>query len=112
MTRPAIQQWAGFYKVLGFRPLPLEPRDKKCLETNWADPSNHFGLDAFTDGCNLGIPSENGVVSFDDDCAKRGLKMGRRFLPPGGLFYGRASAPDSKAFYLSPELTKTHTWTD
>ena len=114
-TRHATQQWAGFYKdVLGWLPVPLAPGSKACLEPDWATRAGRgdFTPDMFTSDSNHGLASFNGVTVFDDDCAKRGLRMRREFLPNGGAFYGRQGAPDSKALYLSTDLTETKTWAD
>ncbi len=109
--RPAIQQWAGFYQLsLGGRRIIKKPGDKKCVIPGW--PDINFRPEDFQAGQNIGVKSQQGIVIFDDDCAKRGLRLKRAFLPLTPAWYGRDSAKDAKALFYSPTLTTTHTWKD
>lgn len=111
VTRPALQQWAGFYRrSLGWAPVPLNPGTKECSIKGW--PAIDFRPEDFHTDQNIGLKSQHGLVLFDNDCAKRGLQIRRAFLPETPARYGRDSAKDAKALYLCPELVRTHTWKD
>jgi hypothetical protein len=106
-----VQQWVGFYQqTLGWYPIPLVPRDKKCIIPGYLQ--TRFPLEAFSTTNNIGLKSTDGLTFFDDDSIKRGLKLGDAFLPRTPAVYGRPSAPLSKRLFLCPTLKECRTWTD
>jgi hypothetical protein len=89
-----------------FLPLPLDPKSKGTRRPGWPDfrtSPERVEADFPADG-NLGVllgEVSRGLTDLDLDCEEaRGLAPA--FLPRTELVSGRASAPDSHRFYLSP----------
>jgi hypothetical protein len=103
---PAVQQFAGHYLNLGFRPVPLV--GKRCLVDEW--PGKSFAVYHFDS--NIGLQSLDGLVVLDDDFDSTSLACDDVFLPSTGAIWGRPTKPRSKRLYRCPELTETVTFTD
>ena len=90
----------------GFLPLPLEPRSKATLRRGWQEfrtSPERVAADFPADG-NLGVllgEVSRGLTDADLDC-EEARRLASAFLPRTELVSGRASAPDSHRWYLSP----------
>ena len=90
----------------GFLPLPLDPKSKGTKRPGWPDfRTSPARVEAdFPATGNLGVllgEVSGGLTDLDLDC-EEALRLAPAFLPRTELVSGRASAPDSHRFYLSP----------
>lgn len=104
-----IQQEARVLNQRGFSTLPLAPRRKQPLATDW--PTRQFTHNNFKSDSNIGIilgERSGGLVDIDlDDPISH--KLADKFLPPTGTKTGRASAPNSHWWYICPGV-ETRKW--
>ena len=98
MSRPLVQQFAGFYRrSLGWSPVPLTPKEKACHSKGWSHLN--FTEADFEPNDNIGIKSTAGLVITDEECSEV-VKAADTFLPSTGAIYGRKTKPRSKRLYL------------
>jgi hypothetical protein len=110
MSRPLVEQFAGFYRrSLRWSPVPLRPKTKVCHFKGW--PRFEFAETDFKPHDNIGLKSVGGLVITDEDCAEV-VQAADTFLPPTGAIYGRPTKPRSKRLYFCPELDKPMQFTD
>lgn len=101
---------------LGRRVIPIPGGSKNPNRKGWQDL--RLTLEElpryFNNGQNLGLlcgePS-GGLVDVDLD-APEALALASHFLPATGMRHGRPSAPESHAWYVAPEITKTTKFRD
>lgn len=109
MSRPAVQQFAGHYRNLGFQVVPLKPREKVVAPPDWMRIA--FTVDDFADDDNIGIRSVNGLIVLDLD-ASEAVSVADAFMPRTGAVFGRPSKPRAKRLYFCEAITRTRVFKD
>jgi hypothetical protein len=83
----------------GWPPVPLQPKSKKPIHTDW--PNRRLKPDEldreFAGDRNIGLLLGDRLADIDLDCAEARW-LGARYLPPTGAIFGRSSTP--RAHYL------------
>lgn len=104
------------YLDAGWSPIPLYPREKRPVGSNW----QKTGIDRariaeiFHDGCNVGVllgEVSNGLVDVDLDSAEA-LKLADAFLPRTDATFGRSSRARSHRLYRCSILPRTERFKD
>lgn len=115
-----VRTAAERYLTRGWVPIPLRYKSKQPISKKWEQITlDGFDLDEqfpvgsrLNVGISFGEPS-GGLVDCDLDCdeARRAASI---LMPPTGLIWGRASAPDSHRGYVvaDPPHKASHPWTD
>lgn len=96
-----LRESAALYIQRGWNVVPLEPKGKKCVDSDWL--SRVYSPEDFKPTQNIGIKSQGGLVDVDCDCAEA-VFMAEVFLPRTQAVYGRASRPKSHWLFRCPTI--------
>lgn len=104
-----VQAAARAYIARGLQVVLLEPKSKKCVDSDWL--TRTYKAEDFKADHNIGLKSVGGLVDVDCDCVEAAA-MAEVFLPRTPMVFGRDSRPSSHLLYRCPEITKPLVYKD
>jgi hypothetical protein len=94
----------------GYRPIPLDPRDKKTIVKTWPHVRFEQNLPLYFDRpyanrkLSIACGGPSGHVDIDLDCGEVAALWHECFGPPTGLMWGRTGKPSSRWFYYADAI--------